>query len=108
MNKLYIHIFCYLLFSINSFGQNNIFNTRHLSVEDGLLGRRVNDIVQDNNGFIWIATNPVEGFGYNSHSNLVAKDSLTPTIPTLTTLVTLVAPQAFSAVIFTLYNPPVT
>ena len=37
--------------------QDFLFNTRHLTVEDGLLGRRVNSIIQDKEGFMWIATN---------------------------------------------------
>ncbi len=43
---------------ISGYGQDNlIFNYRHLTVEDGLLGRRVSGMVQDDDGFIWIATN---------------------------------------------------
>ena len=58
MNKFFIHIFCFLVLALNSFGQDDyLFNTRHLSVEDGILGRRINTIAQDKNGFIWIATN---------------------------------------------------
>ena len=58
MNKFFIHIFCFLVLALNSFGQDDyIFNTRHLTVEDGLIGRRITAIVQDNDGFIWIATN---------------------------------------------------
>jgi signal transduction histidine kinase/DNA-binding response OmpR family regulator/ligand-binding sensor domain-containing protein len=37
--------------------QDLLFDTRHITVEDGLLGRRINSIVQDNDGFMWIATN---------------------------------------------------
>ncbi len=58
MKSLYLYIFCCLALVFDCYGQDNfIFNTRHLTVEDGLLGRRVNAMVQDNDGFIWIATN---------------------------------------------------
>ena len=33
-----------------------LINTRHLNIQDGLSHRIVNDIHQDQNGFIWIAT----------------------------------------------------
>ena len=43
-------------FSVSGQGQLHI-NTRHLTVEDGLVGRRVNTMIQDNRGFIWLGTN---------------------------------------------------
>lgn len=58
MNRPSHLVYYLILLSINCFGQDNhIFNTRHLSVEDGLLGRRISAMVQDRAGFIWIATN---------------------------------------------------
>ena len=58
MNKSFCQIFCFLILALNSFGQDSlIFNTRHLSVEDGLLGRRVSSMLEDDDGFIWIGTN---------------------------------------------------
>ncbi len=91
MNNSYIHIICYLLLSLQCIGQRNyLFNTRHLSVEDGLLGRRVKSMVQDDEGFMWIATfeglNRFDGHHFehytkSSHGlsanniNFLAKDS---------------------------------
>ena len=57
MNKPYLHIIWCLLWAVGGFGQDYLFNLRHLTVEDGILGRRITAIVQDNDGFIWIATN---------------------------------------------------
>ncbi|MFK7946448.1 MAG: two-component regulator propeller domain-containing protein [Saprospiraceae bacterium] len=58
MSRIHLYIFCCcLLLSISGFGQEYLFNTRHLSVENGMLGRRVNGIVQDEQGFVWIGTN---------------------------------------------------
>ena len=58
MQKLSLRlILIFFLFCQIGFGQDMLFNTRHLTVENGLLGRRVNSIVQDDEGFIWIGTN---------------------------------------------------
>ena len=56
MNKTY-QILILLLVATSSFGQSYLFHARPLSTEDGLLGRRVNTIIQDDEGFIWIGTN---------------------------------------------------
>ena len=59
MNKPFIYIFCFfLILALNSFGQNEyLFNMRQLSAKDGMLGRRVHAILDDADGFMWIATN---------------------------------------------------
>ena len=53
----FIFLLLMLLGNQTSFSQNFTFNFRHLTVDDGLQGRRVNSIVEDKEGFIWIATN---------------------------------------------------
>src|SRR4030095_14026278 len=44
-------------------GQELNWKIRHISVEDGLLNRFINCIVQDERGFVWIGTN----FGLNRY-----------------------------------------
>ena len=53
-----ISLICYLLLiPIFTFGQVNQYIFRHISTEDGLTGNYVNKIIQDKNGFIWVASN---------------------------------------------------
>jgi len=53
-----ISLICYLLFiPIFTFGQVNQYIFRHISTDDGLTGNYVNKIIQDKNGFIWVASN---------------------------------------------------
>ncbi len=53
-----IPLICYLLFiPIFAFGQVNQYIFRHISTDDGLTGNYVNKIIQDRNGFIWVASN---------------------------------------------------
>jgi signal transduction histidine kinase/ligand-binding sensor domain-containing protein len=50
-------IFSLLLFTASSvFSQGYNFGYRHFSIEDGLPSRFVNEVVQDDQGFIWIGT----------------------------------------------------
>jgi signal transduction histidine kinase/DNA-binding response OmpR family regulator/ligand-binding sensor domain-containing protein len=46
-----------ICFSFTGVAQSYLFNAQYLSAEDGLLGRRISAIVQDDDGFIWISTN---------------------------------------------------
>ncbi len=55
--KRFIYIIGLLFFCLNGFSQDLLFNTRHLSVEEGMLGRRAIAVVQDHEEFIWIGTN---------------------------------------------------
>ncbi len=57
---------CLLSYSLNAQAYHELF--QHLSIENGLSNNSVNSVVQDNNGFIWIATeNGLNKFnGYSS------------------------------------------
>ncbi|MDG4717028.1 hybrid sensor histidine kinase/response regulator transcription factor [Winogradskyella marincola] len=50
--KIKLHFLLLLFFSVLSFSQN----VRHLSVDDGLPQSFVSDIIEDDDGFVWIAT----------------------------------------------------
>ncbi len=47
---------CFILFSISSLGQEYIFDLMEINVEEGLPHRRNSNIIQDNDGFIWVST----------------------------------------------------
>ncbi|UXP32409.1 methyl-accepting chemotaxis protein [Reichenbachiella agarivorans] len=56
LNKWALHLFViFFAFNIESRAQDNLFE--RLSVEDGLASNYLNGIIQDNKGFLWIATN---------------------------------------------------
>ena len=66
-------LFCILLtfftISIESRANNFILSSRHISTRDGLPGNTINEITQDPDGFIWIATN--NGLSrYDGHSTV--------------------------------------
>lgn len=57
INKLLLVVFLFFSSFLSLHANDLHFN--HLSAEDGLISDVVNDIIQDDNGFMWIAT--VEG-----------------------------------------------
>jgi hypothetical protein len=64
--------FCVVFLSLGIFaqGQNYIAETHIYSVEEGLSHRQVNDILEDRQGFIWIATpyglNRFDGYSFKT------------------------------------------
>jgi signal transduction histidine kinase/ligand-binding sensor domain-containing protein/DNA-binding response OmpR family regulator len=54
MLKTTYFILCVFLIPLSGFGQSGYF--KHLSVREGLSNNYITDIAQDDNGFIWIAT----------------------------------------------------
>jgi signal transduction histidine kinase/ligand-binding sensor domain-containing protein len=53
-----ISLISYLLFIATfAYGQVNQYIFRHIAAEHGLTGNYVNKIIQDKNGFIWVASN---------------------------------------------------
>lgn len=83
--RLYTYIFslfCLLLLTGNSIAQP--YTLRHLGVKDGLSNNYVADIVQDNQGCIWIATeaglnrfNGKDFTVFNANNSRIAGDGLT-------------------------------
>lgn len=73
MKKIYIHILFCLLLSVDTLGQEYLFNLKHFTVEDGLLGRRVSNIHQDTAGYIWLTTNEglnrFDGYDFQHFTN---------------------------------------
>lgn len=53
---LSILLFIYCFFAINLLGQPYPYKFNYLTVDDGLSHTDANDIAQDKNGFIWVAT----------------------------------------------------
>ena len=64
--------FCFVFLSLGIFaqGQNYIPETHIYSVEEGLSHRQINDILEDRQGFIWIATpyglNRFDGYSFKT------------------------------------------
>ncbi len=54
------------------FSQQYIFDLQKINVKDGLPARQVYDIVQDNEGFIWISTrlgiHRYDGYSFTTYS----------------------------------------
>lgn len=57
MRTLILFLSLALLSNIGLYSQKSTLIFRHINIEDGLAGTEVSSIIQDNNGFIWIATN---------------------------------------------------
>jgi signal transduction histidine kinase/ligand-binding sensor domain-containing protein/DNA-binding response OmpR family regulator len=61
MRKLFLASFlCYIFILTGTFGlyaQSSIFKFEHVTTEQGLSSNRINAMVQDQSGFLWIATN---------------------------------------------------
>lgn len=69
------YLLCLFVFVIpeGSHAQSNQFRFRHLTVDEGLSHTDANDIIQDNQGFIWIATyfglNRYDGYSIKKYYN---------------------------------------
>ncbi|NNJ72469.1 MAG: hypothetical protein HKP09_04730, partial [Enterobacterales bacterium] len=67
--------------------QEEALQFRQLSIENGLLDNEIEDIIQDKNGFIWLATGQglvkYDGINYNNYYHSVKKlDSISSNITT--------------------------
>jgi ligand-binding sensor domain-containing protein len=66
--KLSIYIFAFSLLISTAQGQTYIPETRLYSVKEGLSHRQVNDVIEDRQGYIWIATpsglNRFDGYSF--------------------------------------------
>lgn len=56
MTRPLLLLYFFLLFIPNALGQNYLPIARYFGIEDGLPHRQVNCILQDRQGFIWVAT----------------------------------------------------
>jgi ligand-binding sensor domain-containing protein/two-component sensor histidine kinase len=80
--RFFLLIIIYLFLSSSVvYCQNNPYVFRHITTEDGLSGNDVRNIIQDNKGFIWVATNnglqKYDGYSFTSyHHNPVDFESI--------------------------------
>lgn len=72
--KKVVYFILSMLWSIAVLGQNSQFSFRHLTVNNGLSSNRVECILQDSKGFIWIATpeglNRFDGYEFSVFRNI--------------------------------------
>ncbi len=75
-NYTYYIIVFYTLLSVQAFAQDISF--KHLTTDDGLSNNQVLDVIQDKNGFIWLATddglNRFDGYSFKIYRH-IQKDS---------------------------------
>ena len=58
MKRLIITLLLTILtIGIESHAENVMLNSRQISTRDGLLGNTINELIQDSEGYIWMATN---------------------------------------------------
>ena len=75
-NLKYITILCFILTSFFAQGQEIRYNYKHFLTKDGLPNNYINDIYQDSDGFIWLATRN-DVCRYDGH-NFITYNTLLP------------------------------
>ena len=58
---------------------DNSYNIHHYTLKDGLSQVSINNIIEDKNGFIWVATqaglNRFDGTSFKSYQNIIANQN---------------------------------
>jgi len=80
INQLHSFICILSVFIIQSISFSQSYDYKNYTVTDGLLQSTVNDIKQDKNGFLWIATDGgLSKFDGNTFKNYSTQNGLTET-----------------------------